>query len=144
MSKDEDHMTERGLSRTKRALFFVAGSLFLGLGVLGMALPLLPTTPFLLLSVACYCRSNKRMYRWVIGNRYFGEYIRNYREGKGIPLRTKALVLGLLWATIGYSAFVALGILFAQATLLAIGIGVTIHIVRLPTFEKRKGVLSRP
>ncbi len=136
MSKDEDHATVV-LSKTKRALFFLGGSISLGLGVLGIALPLLPTTPFLLLSVACYCRSSERMYRWVMGNRYFGEYIRNYREGKGISLRTKALVLGLLWVTIGYSTFVALNILPAQLTLLAIAFGVTIHIVRLPTFEKR-------
>ena len=76
------------------------------------------------------------MYRWVLDNRLFGEYIRNYREGKGIPLRTKAVVLGLLWLTMGYSTIFALNVPPAQIALLAIGIGVTVHIIKLPTFKK--------
>jgi len=136
MSEKKDCTTRPRLSKPKKALFFAAGSVSLGLGVLGMAIPLLPTTPFLLLSVACYCRSSERMYRWVLDNRLFGEYIRNYREGKGIPLRTKAVVLGLLWLTMGYSTIFALNVPPAQIALLAIGIGVTVHIIKLPTFKK--------
>jgi len=137
MSEKKDYAAPPRLSKPKKALFFAAGSISLGLGILGMAIPLLPTTPFLLLSVACYCRSSERMYRWILDNKLIGEYISNYREGKGIPLRTKALVLGLLWVTISYSVILALNVLPAQITLLVIAFGVTVHIVRLPTFEKR-------
>jgi len=74
------------------------------LAVLGLFLPVLPTTPFLLLAAVCYARSSERFYHWLMTNRWFGEYIRNYREGRGIPLKQKVLTISLLWVTIGYAA----------------------------------------
>jgi len=123
------------LSKPKRVLFFVAGSISLGLGVLGVVLPVLPTTPFLLLSVACYCRSSERMYRWMLSNKLFGRYISNYRAGKGIPLKTKIFAVVLLWLLIGYSVVFLVGILFVQVILFAVAVGVTVHLVKLPTFR---------
>jgi uncharacterized protein len=120
-----------------RALLFAAGTLSLGLGAVGIFMPILPTTPFLLLSAACYMRSSKRMHKWLLGNRWFGEYIRNYQEGKGIPFKTKLLTLGLLWAAIIYASFIVLDeVLIAQVALLLIAFGVSFHILRLPTFKK--------
>src|SRR3989337_662720 len=69
---------DRGLSKFKRGFFVIAGTVFLGLGVLGIALPILPTTPFLLLSAACYYKGSKRLHNWLMNNRWFGGYIRNY------------------------------------------------------------------
>lgn len=123
--------------RVISALLLVAGTISLALGAIGIFLPILPTTPFLLLSAACYLRSSKRMHKWLLSNRWFGEYIRNYQEGRGIPLKTKIATVIVLWAAIIYSAFIALDeILIAQVALLLIALGVSIHIVRLPTLKK--------
>jgi uncharacterized protein len=120
-----------------RMLLLIAGTISLGLGAVGIFVPLLPTTPFLLLSAACYVRSSERMYNWLLKNRWFGEYIKNYREGKGIPMKSKILVLAVLWAGILYSSiFVVDEILIAQIALLLIAVGVSVHLLRLPTFRK--------
>lgn len=120
-----------------RALLIVCGTFSLGLGAIGIVLPVLPTTPFLLLSAACYLRSSNRMYKWLLGNKWFGEYIRNYQEGRGIPANTKILAITILWTTIFFSAFIFLDeILIAQVVLFLIALGVSIHIARLPTLKK--------
>ena len=122
-----------------RALFFVAGSVSLSLGAIGIVLPVLPTTPFLLLALACYCRSSKRMTKWVLTNKYFGSYIRRYKEGKGIPIKTKIIALAALWITISYSAFFIVNKWWiVQLILFAIAIAVSVHILRLPTYRKTK------
>jgi len=122
-----------------RALFFVAGSVSLALGSIGIVLPVLPTTPFLLLALACYCRSSKRMTKWVLTNKYFGSYIRRYKEGKGIPIKTKIVAIAALWITISYSAFFIVNSWWiVQLILFAIAIAVSVHIIRLPTYRETK------
>lgn len=116
-----------------RSLFFVAGTITLVLGAVGIVLPILPTTPFLLISLACYLRSSERMTHWMLNNKYFGTYIRNYKEGKGIPMKTKLFAITVLWITISISAFVLVPILVVQIILLVVAVGVTLHLVRLPT-----------
>ena len=116
-----------------RKIFIVAGSLFTGLAIIGIFLPLLPTTPLLLLAAACYARGSDRFYNWLLNNRWFGEYIRNYREGKGIPWKIKAISLTLLWITIGCSAAFAVDMLALRIVLIIIAIGVTIHILYIRT-----------
>jgi|SRR3990170_2432464 uncharacterized membrane protein YbaN (DUF454 family) len=125
---------ERG--KVTRILLMVAGTIFLALGTIGIVLPILPTTPFLLAAAACYYRSSKRMHQWLLNNRWFGEYIRNYKEGRGLPLKTKIIAVTVLWITIAYSAIFVLDILVVQIILLVIAIAVSIHITRLPTFKK--------
>jgi len=110
-----------------------AGTLFVGLGTLGIFLPLLPTTPFLLLAAACYARGSERFYDWLVGNRWFGNYIKNYRERKALPLRIKAFSIVLLWATIGYSTVFVIDIALVRVILVLIAIAVTIHIIRFRT-----------
>ena len=119
-----------------RVLFFVAGSIFLALGAIGVALPVLPTTPFLLLALACYCRSSERMTYWMLNNKYFGNYIRNYKEGKGIPLKTKLFAITILWITLVYSAIFIIPILIAQVILFGVAVAVTLHLIRLPTYHQ--------
>ncbi len=87
-----------------RWALIATGTFFVGLGIFGIFLPLLPTTPFLLLAAACYARSSKRFYNWLLNNKWFGNYIKNYRERKGIPLKIKILSISFLWIAIGYSA----------------------------------------
>ena len=120
----------------KRILFIVAGTICLGLGTLGIILPLLPTTPFLLLTAACYMRGSDRMYQWLLNNKWFGTYIRNYREGKGIPLRGKISALVLLWTTISFTAIFIISIGVIRVTLFLIAAIVSIYLIRLPTLEK--------
>jgi uncharacterized membrane protein YbaN (DUF454 family) len=103
------------------------------LGVLGILLPLLPTTPFLLLAAGCFVRSSPRLYAWLLNHKWFGSYIRHYREHKAIPLRAKVVVLALLWGSIGYAAIGVAKAWWLRALLVAIAVGVTTHVVRLKT-----------
>jgi len=118
-----------------RWLWIITGSISLTLGIIGMFLPLLPTTPFLLLTAACYARGSSRLHNWLLNNKLFGKYIRNYREGKGIPARSKVLALTLLWLTIGYPIFYVIPILIVKIILLTIAILVSIYIMSLPTLR---------
>ncbi len=119
-----------------RVVLIVAGTFFMGLGIVGIFVPLLPTTPFLLLAAACYARSSQRFYDWLLNNKYFGNYIGNYRERKAIALKGKVLTLALLWTTIGCSVMFAVEILFVRVFLIVIAIGVSIHIFSLRTLHE--------
>lgn len=91
---------------------------------------MLPTTPFLLLSAACYARSSGRFYRWLTTNRLFGKYIRDYREKRGVPKRVKILSLTFLWITILISVFlINKTVVFILLPLIAAA--VTVHILRI-------------
>jgi hypothetical protein len=116
-----------------RLLLIASGTFFVGLGVLGMFLPLLPTTPFLLLAAWCFARSSKRFYDRLLNNRLSGPYIRNYRDGVGISRRRKALTLALLWLTIGSTSLLAVNSWWVRAALLAVAAGVTVHLLRMKT-----------
>ena len=126
----------RRRDRIKRALFLAAGTICLGLGAVGIFLPILPTTPFLLLSAACYAQSSQRMHHWLLNNKWFGSYIRNYREGRGISAKGKIFTLTLLWVTICISAFVFVDIEVVQVVLLVVAVAVSVHLLLLPTFRK--------
>ena len=121
-------------SRVARALLVVCGSLSVALGVVGIFLPLLPTTVFLLLAAACYARSSDRFYQWLVNHRWLGSYIRNHYEGRGMRRRDKVITLLALWAGIGATAFWTVDALWLRLLLLGIALGVTLHIARLPTF----------
>ena len=112
----------------KRRLLIGAGTLSTGLGIIGVFVPILPTTPFLLLAAACYMRSSERFYRWLTNNRIFGAYVRNYIEGKGMPTRIKVFTILLLWLTIGLSITFAVQNSVVRIILISIAIGVTVHI----------------
>ena len=126
----------RRSSGFKKAIFVAAGTISLGLGILGVFLPVLPTTPFLLLSAACYYKGSERLHRWLLNNKWFGSYIRNYKEGKGISQMGKTLTLIVLWITICYSAIFIVNNYIVQIVLLAVAIAVTVHVTTLPTFRK--------
>lgn len=118
----------------RRKLLIAAGSLCVALGTLGVFMPLLPTTPFLLLAASCYSRGSPRFYRWLLTNRCCGEYVRNYRAGRGIPLRQKVMTIILLWVSIAWSATLVPR-LPVRVFLLAVAVGVTIHLLSIRTFR---------
>ena len=120
----------------KKGILVASGTFFLVLGVIGIFIPLLPTTPFLLLSAACYIRGSKKFYNWLIKNKWFGEYIKNYQEGKGVPLNVKIISLIFLWITIIFSTIVIVSYFLIRIILIIIAIGVTIHIMTIKTIDK--------
>ncbi len=120
-----------------RALLIILGTLCVVLGLLGMLLPLLPTTPFLLLAAICYARSSERFYRWLIANRWCGAYIRNFREGRHIPVKQRALTILLLWLTVGSTAWLAIPHWWLVLILLGVAIGVTTYLLRLWPFRPK-------
>jgi uncharacterized membrane protein YbaN (DUF454 family) len=118
----------------KRALA-VIGLLAVGLAIVGVFVPLLPTTPFLLLAAGCFMRSSDRLYHWLVTHRWLGPYIRNYYEHQAITASTKVLSLALLWASIGYAVLRVASSDLLRILLLAVATGVTMHILRLRTLQ---------
>ena len=115
------------------------GCLAVVLGVLGIFLPLLPTTPFLLLASACFARGSTRMHHWLQTNSVFGKYLRDYENGKGIPLRGKIWILIFMWTSMAYSMWRLHDRLALQMLVAAIGAAVTIYLTRfVPTMRIEK------
>jgi uncharacterized membrane protein YbaN (DUF454 family) len=114
--------------KLKRQLLMASGTLSLAVGIAGIIIPLLPTTPFLLLAAGCYLRSSPRFYNWLMGNRWLGAYIRNYIGGRGMPLKVKLFTIALLWATIGVSIWLTAKPI-VTIILLIVAVGVSLHII---------------
>jgi uncharacterized protein len=124
------------LKRHIKLIYVIIGTLFLIIGVIGVFLPILPTTPFLLVAVACYARGSKKLYDRLINNKWIGTYIKNYREGKGIPLRGKVLSIFMLWFSISFSIVFFIHILFIRVMLIVIAVAVTIHLLKIRSYRK--------
>lgn len=120
-------------ARLMKAVLIVCGTISVALGIIGIFLPLMPTTVFLLLAAACYARSSERFYQRLVTNRWLGSYIRNSREGRGMTRRQKVSTLVMLWLGIGASATFSVHALWARALLVLIALGVTVHVARLKT-----------
>lgn len=136
MVRERDHETTEDKKRLMtRSLLVVAGTLSLGLGIVGIFVPILPTTPFLLLAAACYARGSRRLHDWLLSRPRLGEYIRRYREGRGVPLGTKVFTVGLLWTTMAVSMALAVESTALRAILVTIGLAVTYHVLSRPTFK---------
>jgi len=116
-----------------RVICLCAGWLFTVLAFLGVFLPLLPTTPFLLGAAACFYRSSDRFYHWIMDNKYFGHYLRNYKAGRGIPLRIKILALAFTWSSTLFSAIFIVPWLWLKIFLIAISVSITIHLSVIKT-----------
>lgn len=122
-------------ARLLRFLLIICGTLSVALGIIGIFVPLMPTTVFLLLAATCYARSSDKHYQRLMNNRWLGSYIRNSREGRGMTRRHKAVTLTLLWVGIGATIVFSLEAWWARACLAAIAIGVTLHVARLPVAQ---------
>lgn len=123
------------VSPHKRLVLLGAGHFFLVLGLIGVFVPLLPTTPFLLLTSFCYARSSERWNQWLLNSRWLGPYLRDFQSGMGIPLRAKILTIVLLWASLSYGIFVAIpeGRWIPKVLMGMVGVGVTAHLLCLKT-----------
>ena len=116
-------------------ILIIFGSISLVLGVIGIFLPLLPTTPFLLLAAALYVRSSENLYNWLIHQKYLGTYIRNFREHKAIPMRAKIISVTLVWATLLYCALFISENIYLSITLLVLATGISWHILSYKTLK---------
>lgn len=114
-----------------KLLLVACGSLAVALGVIGIFVPLMPTTVFLLLAAACYARSSDRFYRKLVDSRWLGGYIRSSREGRGMTRREKTTTLVLLWLGIGVSAVFSVKALWLRALLVLVAVAVTVHVARI-------------
>lgn len=122
-----------------KIFLILVGSIAVVLGVLGIFLPLLPTTPFLLLASACFARGSTRMHNWLQTNRVFGKYLRHYENGHGIPLRAKVWILMFMWGSLAYSMWRLQHLPALQVMLAAIGACVTVYLARfVPTMAPAK------
>jgi len=130
-NKDENPDVKKYSNKFIRAILIIIGTISVLLGLIGIILPLLPTTPFLLLGAASYAKSSDKFYNWLIGNRLFGSYIKNYREGRGIPLRVKITAISFLWITILITVIFFIPVFAVRILLIVIATGVTIHIVKI-------------
>ena len=120
-------------NRPVRILLLVCGFLFTFLAFLGALLPLLPTTPFLIVAAACFFRSSVRFYNWIMFNRLFGHYLQDYQSGRGIAVHVKITALAFMWISTLVSIFVFVPWLWLKIVLLVISTAVTIHVLMIRT-----------
>lgn len=121
----------------KKYLYIVVGSISLALGVIGIFIPVLPTTPFLLLSSYCYLRGSKRMYHWLMNHKILGAYIYSYLTYKAIPKKTKISAIIFLWSSLILS-MVIVPSLHLRILLAVIGTAVTFHLMTLKTLSREE------
>ena len=108
MNNQEIHKVKETKNPLLRFLWVGLGCLFVGLGAIGAVVPGMPTTVFLVLAAACFIRSSQRLYDWLISNKTFGPYLKDYREGKGIPRRAKVLALSMIVIFVSFAVFYAI------------------------------------
>ncbi|MDY3268447.1 MAG: YbaN family protein [Phocaeicola sp.] len=118
-----------------RLIYSIIGFISVLLGVIGIFLPVLPTTPFLLLAAALFFRSSPRAYSWLINHKYLGPYIRSFREDKSIPLRIKIISIGTLWLTAVHCIIFVFSHWWLKAFMIVLATCITIYIL---SFKTRK------
>ena len=121
------------MSSMLRVILISIGTISVILGTIGIFLPVIPTTPFLLLAGACYMRSSEKLHNWLLENKWLGPYIRDYYEGKGIPLRAKIVSVSLLWLSLIISIVYFIDIMWVRIFLLGVGLAVTVFILTRKT-----------
>ncbi len=125
----------------RKRLLVICGWLMVAIGMAGIILPVLPTTPFLLLAAACFSGTSERAYRFLLKSPVFGPYIRHYRTKQGVSVRTKVQAISLLWALLILGA-VTMGKTWAYIVFPIIGAGVTCHLLLIKTALPEKGSTS--
>lgn len=137
-SRNDEALADLNLhdSRAVRLLLWVAGSLCVALGVAGLFLPVLPTTPFMLLAAACYARASERFYRWLVTHRVFGPTVREWRRHRSIPWRTKLWAIFLMSATLATSIVFFARPAWLQLALALVGAGLAVWLYRIPSRDR--------
>ena len=130
LKENKKKIVKVSASKLKRTIYYVIGYISITLGIVGLIFPILPTTPFLLLAAASFAKNSEKAYNWLINNRIFGKFIRDHREGKGIPVKVKIYTLFFLWLSIILSILFT-SILWVQILLIIIASAVSIHVIMI-------------
>ena len=136
---DSIHQVDLDRSKLSRILWFTAGFIVMTIGLIGIIVPGLPTTPLMILAAACFAKSSQRFYDWIINNKLFGQHVKNYREGNGIPKKIKPIILVTMWTFVLFAVLIAIPDsappVSKIATLVLAVIG-TIFILRIPNLSQ--------
>jgi uncharacterized membrane protein YbaN (DUF454 family) len=136
LSTDRQAPAFKPLPAAARIGLIVLGTLALGAGVVGLVLPVLPTTPFLLIAMGCYVRGSEQLYDWLRRHPRLGPSIQGYVEKKSIPLRVKVLSLAVAWVVLGGTALFVVERLPLKLLLIAVAVAKTVFMVRIKTYKK--------
>lgn len=132
---EDIHVVDLERSRLSRIFWFILGFIIMSIGLVGIIIPGLPTTPLMILAAACYARSSQKFYDWIINNKMFGEHVKNYREGKGIPKKSKPIILGTMWIFVLFAVLIAIpdsAPPVSKITTLILALIGTIFVLRIP------------
>jgi uncharacterized membrane protein YbaN (DUF454 family) len=133
---EEEPVDDRVSGKMMRGIYIVVGTIALVIGAIGLFLPVIPTTPLVILAAACYYRGSERLHEWILSSKWFGETIKNYQAGRGLTRDTKARAISMMWAMILISAWFFVSNLFVRVAMIGVAVGVTVYLVRLPTLER--------
>jgi uncharacterized membrane protein YbaN (DUF454 family) len=123
-----------GKNKLIRLLWIILGSLFVTIGYIGIFVPGLPTTVFLILAAGCYIRSSETLYKWLINNKHFGNLIRDYYEGKGMPLKSKFIALSMMVIFCSFAIFFVVEIWWVNLIIFLLGLTGFLYItLKIPT-----------
>tara|TARA_Y100001956_G_C4040457_1_gene150376 strand:+ start:101 stop:544 length:444 start_codon:yes stop_codon:yes gene_type:complete len=134
------HQVDLNRSKLSRFFWFTIGFIVMSIGLVGIVIPGLPTTPLMILAAACFAKSSQRFYDWIINNKMFGHHVKNYREGKGIPKKSKPIILGTLWAFVLFAVLIAIpdsAPPVSKITTLVLAVIGTIFILMIPNLKEQ-------
>jgi uncharacterized membrane protein YbaN (DUF454 family) len=121
------------MKKIYKTLLIILGWILVALGFIGIFLPLMPTTIFLVLAAACFARSSDKFYNWLINHPRFGSFIKNYREHRGMPRKAKVIAVTMVILTIGSSALFFTQNIYIRSLLFVIAIGIITYLLSLKT-----------
>ncbi|WP_211340590.1 YbaN family protein [Mesobacillus subterraneus] len=116
-----------------KALLIIIGTLSISLGIIGIVVPLLPTTPLILLGAACYVKASDKLYQKLIQNKWLGSYIQDFREKNGITRKNKILSLSMMWGSIILTIIILDAPFWLAAILIIIAVSVSAWILSFDT-----------
>ena len=138
MTNKSIHQVDLDRSLFSRLIWFFLGFIIMIIGLIGIIIPGLPTTPLMILAAACFAKSNQRFYDWIINNKLFGHHVKNYREGKGIPKKSKPIILITLWSFVLFAVFIAIPNTappISKISTLILAIIGTLFILKIPNLQ---------
>ena len=133
--ENDIHTVDLDRSKFSRVIWFMIGFTVMCIGLVGIVVPGLPTTPLMILAAACFAKSSQKFYDWIINNKMFGHHVKNYREGKGIPKKSKPIILGTMWTFVLFAVLIAIpdsAPAVSKITTLVLAVIGTIFILRIP------------
>jgi len=139
MDNDSVHEVDLNRSKLSRTFWFTCGLIFMVIGIIGIPVPGLPTTPLMILAATCFAKSSQRFYDWIINNKLFGHHVINYREGNGIPKKSKPIILTTLWGFVLFAVVIAIpgsAPPISRYTTLILAVIGTVFILKIPSLEE--------